>query len=192
MGRSPRRHPPQRSRLQVSAIDFPRARRYTRRPVEIDWTTWQPKEFATLLFIVREERILLIRKKRGLGAGKINGPGGRIEPGETSLEAAVRETREELGIEALCPKLRGELHFQFVEGYSLHCSVFVSADFLGEPVETSEAVPLWTPLNAIPYEEMWADDVWWLPQVLAGEKVRGFFHFEREILLGYRVLVENG
>jgi hypothetical protein len=56
----------------------------------------------------------------------------------------------------------------------------------------SEAVPLWTPLNAIPYEEMWADDVWWLPQVLAGEKVRGFFHFEREILLGYRVLVENG
>ncbi|MGA7392166.1 MAG: 8-oxo-dGTP diphosphatase, partial [Terrimicrobiaceae bacterium] len=161
-------------------------------PVEIDWTTWQPKELATLLFIVREERILLIRKKRGLGAGKINGPGGRIEPGETSLEAAVRETREELGIEALSPKLRGELCFQFVDGYSLHCSVFVSADFLGEPVETSEAVPLWTPLNAIPYEEMWADDVWWLPQVLAGEKVRGFFHFEREILLGYRVLVENG
>lgn len=158
--------------------------------MEIDWTTWQPKEFATLLFVVRDGCILLIRKKRGLGAGKINGPGGRIEPGETPLEAAVRETREELGIEALSPKLRGELHFQFVDGYSLHCSVFVSADFLGEPVETSEAVPLWTPLNAIPYEEMWADDVRWLPQLLAGEKVCGFFHFEREVLLDYRVLVE--
>jgi 8-oxo-dGTP diphosphatase len=168
-------------------MDFSPARRYTSLPMQFDWNSWQPKEFATLLFIVRDGRILLIRKKRGLGAGKINGPGGRIEPGETSLEAAVRETREELGIEALWPELRGELHFQFVDGYSLHCSVFVSMDFVGEPTETAEAVPLWTPLNAIPYREMWADDICWLPQVLSGEKVRGFFHFEREMLLAYRV-----
>ena len=130
----------------------------------MSWSGWQPKEFATLLFIFRGENVLLIRKKRGLGAGKINAPGGRIEPGETSLDAAVRETREELGIEALSPELRGELHFQFVDGYSLHCSVFVSEDFLGEPIETPEAVPLWTPLTAIPYEEMWPDDIWWLPR----------------------------
>ena len=113
-------------------------------------------------FVVRDGEVLLIRKKRGLGAGKINGPGGRIEPGETSREAAIRETREELGIEALSPELRGELHFQFLDGYSLHCSVFVSTEFVGQPIETVEAVPLWTPLDAIPYEEMWADDICWL------------------------------
>jgi 8-oxo-dGTP diphosphatase len=93
--------------------------------MEFDWAGWQPTECATLLFVVRDGEILLIRKKRGLGAGKINGPGGRIEPGETALDAAVRETREELGIEALSPELRGELHFQFLDDYSLHCSVFV-------------------------------------------------------------------
>jgi 8-oxo-dGTP diphosphatase len=158
--------------------------------MEFDWASWQPKECATLLFVIREGKILLIRKKRGLGAGKINGPGGRIEAGETSLDAAVRETREELGIEALSPELRGELHFQFVDGYSLHCSVFVSGDLVGEPVETSEAIPLWTPLNAIPYEEMWADDICWLPAVLAGRKVRGFFHFEHERLLSHQVVAE--
>src|SRR4029079_6250419 len=98
----------------------------------MDWTTWEPKERATLLFVVKDGQILLIRKKRGLGAGKINGPGGRIEPGESAIEAAVRETREELGIEAHSPKLHGELHFQFVDGYSLHCSVFVSPDCTGE------------------------------------------------------------
>jgi 8-oxo-dGTP diphosphatase len=156
----------------------------------MSWSGWQPKEFATLLFIFRDENVLLIRKKRGLGAGKINAPGGRIEPGETSLDAAVRETREELGIEALSPELRGELHFQFVDGYSLHCSVFVSEDFLGEPIETPEAVPLWTPLTAIPYEQMWPDDIWWVPKIIAGGKVRGFFHFEEEKLLSYEVAVE--
>ena len=98
----------------------------------------------------------------------------------------MRETREELGIEALSPELRGELHFQFFDGYSLHCSVFVSEDFLGEPIETPEAVPLWTPLTAIPYEQMWPDDIWWLPKIIAGGKVRGFFHFEEEKLLSMK------
>ena len=48
----------------------------------IDWSTWQGEMLATLMFIIQDGRILLIEKKRGLGAGKINGPGGKIEPGE--------------------------------------------------------------------------------------------------------------
>ena len=131
----------------------------------MDWTTWEPKERATLLFVVKDGQILLIRKNRGLGAGKINGPGGRLEPDETPLEGAIRETLEELGIEALSPELRGELHFQFVDGYSLHCSVFIAPDFTGEPIETDEAIPLWTSLDALPFHEMWADDEHWLPAV---------------------------
>jgi 8-oxo-dGTP diphosphatase len=159
--------------------------------MEFDWVSWRPKEFATLLFVVRDGHILLIRKKRGFGAGKINGPGGRIEAGETFLEAAVRETREELGIVPLSPELRGELHFQFVDGYSLHCSVFVASGCIGEPIETAEAIPLWTPLHAIPYQEMWADDIRWLPDLLAGCKIRGFFHFEDERLLSHQVFSER-
>lgn len=155
--------------------------------MEVNWSEWQPRERATLLFIVKEGQILLIRKKRGLGAGKINGPGGRLEPGETPREAALRETREELGIDAIDPVLRGELHFQFVDGYSLFCSVFVAPDFRGEPIETDEAVPLWTPVDAIPYDEMWEDDIHWLPGVLEGRQFRGFFTFEDDRMLWHRV-----
>lgn len=155
--------------------------------MEIDWSIWQPKERATLLFVVRDGQILLIRKKRGLGAGKVNGPGGRLEEGETPLEGAVRETREELGIDALEPVLRGELHFQFVDGYSLHCSVFTAPDCVGEAIETPEAVPLWTPVGAIPYDEMWEDDARWLPGVLAGRNFRGFFVFDGDRMLSHRV-----
>ena len=58
----------------------------------IDWSKWVPRETATLCFIEKEGQLLLIHKKRGLGAGTINAPGGRLEPGETPLEAAIRET----------------------------------------------------------------------------------------------------
>jgi len=155
--------------------------------MEIDWAAWQPGERATLLFVVRNGQILLIRKKRGLGAGKINGPGGRLELGETPAEGAVRETREELGIEALDPTLRGELHFQFVDGYSLLCSVFTSPDCEGDAIETDEAVPLWTPLDAIPYHEMWEDDERWLPGMLSGRSFRGYFLFDGDKMLSHRV-----
>ena len=160
--------------------------------MQIDWANWRPKEFATLLFVVRNGEILLIRKKRPLRAGNINGPGGRIEAAQSSHDAAVREAREELGIVPVSPELRGELHFQFVDGYSLHCSVFVSTDCIGEPVETAEAIPMWTPLHAIPYDEMWADDIRWLPDLLAGSRIRGFFHFEEDTLLAHQVFSDFG
>ena len=63
----------------------------------VDGPNWRPQERGVLCFIVKEGRILLIEKKRGLGAGKVNGPGGRIEKGETAEQAAVRETQEYRG-----------------------------------------------------------------------------------------------
>src|SRR3954468_14180813 len=112
--------------------------RATVRP-EMDWTTWIPRERANLCFIVKDGRVLLIRKKRGLGAGKINGPGGKIELGETALQSAIRETQEEIGVTPLEIEERGILCFQFVDGYSLHCVVFFAHGYEGELIETVEA-----------------------------------------------------
>jgi 8-oxo-dGTP diphosphatase len=152
------------------------------------WNTWQPRERATLCFLIRDEKILLIRKKRGLGAGKINGPGGRIEPGEEPHECAIRETSEEVGLTPQNVQNRGELHFQFLDGYSLHCTVFVANDYSGELTETDEALPIWTPLDSIPYEEMWADDIHWLPGIINGGTFRGYFHFDGEKMLSKEIL----
>ncbi len=75
------------------------------------WQNWQPTMRASLCFVRREGQILMIRKKRGLGAGKINGPGGRLDTGETALQAAIRETEEELRVTPLNLSERGELHW---------------------------------------------------------------------------------
>ena len=154
------------------------------------WKTWEPRERATLCFLIQDGQILLIRKKRGLGAGKINGPGGRIEPGEEPHECAVRETSEEVGLTPRNVQNRGELHFQFADGYSLHCAVFVAHEYTGELIETDEALPIWTPLDSIPYDEMWADDIHWLPGVIQGGTFRGYFHFDGETMLSKHLLWE--
>jgi 8-oxo-dGTP diphosphatase len=151
--------------------------------MEPDWSVWIPQDVATLLFVERDGALLLIRKKRGLGAGKINAPGGRLEPGETPLTAAIREVQEEVGVTPHAPEHRGELRFQFVDGYRLHCHVFWSAGCDGIPVETDEAAPMWVPVGEVPYAEMWADDALWLPRMLAGSNFSGRFVFDGDRML---------
>jgi 8-oxo-dGTP diphosphatase len=154
---------------------------------EIDWQTWQPTEYASLCFIISHRKILLIRKKRGLGAGKINGPGGRIERGETAEESAIRETQEEIGVTPLGLEMGGELFFQFLDGYKLHVAVFTANDCSGELIETHEAKPIWTDLDKIPYHEMWQDDPIWLPHLIERRKFRGYFLFDGEQLRSHRM-----
>jgi 8-oxo-dGTP diphosphatase len=107
----------------------------------IDWAAWRPTERATLLFVVRDHEVLLIRKKTGLGAGKVNGPGGRIEAGETDEAGAVREAEEELRITPTGVRKAGELRFQFTDGYALHGAVYTATGYTGTPFRTTTCGP---------------------------------------------------
>ena len=157
---------------------------YTLDQIDDNWTA---VHLATLLFVIDGEKILLIRKKRGLGAGKINGPGGKLDPGETLQQCAVREVQEEVGVTPINPVAVGELRFQFTDGYSIHVHVFTALAHIGTTIETDEAVPLWIDKTAIPYDEMWADDKIWLPRVLDGESVWGRFIFREDEILEHEV-----
>jgi 8-oxo-dGTP diphosphatase len=154
---------------------------------DINWDEWIPQQRATLLFVVKDGKILLIHKKRGLGAGKINGPGGRLDDGETPGECAVREVEEELLVTPIGVRPVGQLRFQFVDGLSIHGYVFRADDCVGEPRETDEAVPLWTPIDEIPYDNMWADDRLWLPLMLRETPFDGRFIFDGERMLSHVV-----
>ena len=154
---------------------------------ELDWVRWSPDERATLIFVIRSAEILLIHKKRGLGAGKITGPGGKLHAGETALACALREIREEVGVRVREADPAGELHFQFTDGYRLSVTVFSATGCDGEPRETEEAVPMWVSLDAIPYGRMWADDVLWMPLMLAGRSFSGHFLFQGDRMLGHRI-----
>ena len=154
---------------------------------EIDWARWQAVDRCTLVFVVEAGRVLLIRKKRGLGAGKINGPGGRLEPGETPEQCAVREVREEVGLDVEALRQAGVLRFQFADGYSTHVHVYRTEHFTGRLVETEEALPFWVAIPEVPYDEMWADDRFWLPMLFEGQRFDGRFLFDGDTLVDYRL-----
>ncbi len=155
----------------------------------VDGANWKPREKATLCFIIENGKILLIEKKRGLGAGKVNGPGGRIEAGETAEQGAIRETQEEVGLTPTGMEWAGELSFQFRDGYSLHVELYRASGWTGELCETDEAKPFWCSTSEIPYGRMWADDEQWMPRLLAGEKFRGWFEFEGDRMEWFRMEV---
>ena len=156
----------------------------------MDWEIWQDKDLATLVFVIRDGKVLLINKKTGLGKGKINAPGGKVERDETPLACAVRECREELGITVSKLEYCGQHRFQFVDGYSIHVWVYRTADYEGVPTESVEAKPLWVPLDEIPYEQMWADDRLWIPMMLRGERFQGRWIFDGDKMLDYELLSE--
>lgn len=149
---------------------------------------WRATDQATLLFVVENENVLLIRKKRGLGAGKINGPGGKFEQGETAQQCAHREVAEELCIEVNDSQQVGRLRFQFTDAYSIDVHVFLATHYAGTPMETAEAEPLWFAKADIPYDEMWADDRLWLPRVLAGDTVDGRLIFAKDVILEHELV----
>jgi len=66
---------------------------------------------------------------------------------------------------------------------SIHCHVYVAHEYSGEPTATREANPFWCEKKNIPYEKMWADDAYWLPQMLDSQQFNGRFIFEKEEIL---------
>lgn len=135
----------------------------------------------TLLFLVKDDQILLAMKKRGFGAGKWNGVGGKIEAGESIHDALVRECQEEIGVTPTNWKPVAELDFvqdSTTDPWHMYVHAFISHEWEGEPTESEEMAPKWFTLDAIPYVDMWDDDQYWLPRVLKGELVTGNFIFD--------------
>jgi len=150
---------------------------------EIDWPNWKPVDTAVLTFIRCDGKLLLILKKRGLGKGKFNAPGGRLEAGETPEQAAVRETQEEVGLTPQHLRPAGRLDFAFTDGYSLRCHVFTADAYDGTLAETDEADPFWCSETDIPYGRMWTDDCIWIPLMLEGRRFEARFVFDGDLML---------
>lgn len=142
---------------------------------------------AVVTYIINKSQLLLIEKKRGLGAGKINVPGGHIEVGETPLQAAIRETKEEVNLDISNLELMGLLHFKFTDGLELKGWVYRCYDFTGIPTESDEAKPFWNDLDKIPYNLMWEDDEIWLPEMLKGRYFNGYFEFDKDEMLTRKI-----
>lgn len=142
---------------------------------------------ATLCFLVDGNppaRILLGHKKVGFGQGKWGGVGGKLEPGETPAQAAIREVYEETGVGVQEVDLCRAAHLTFLfpckPEWSQVVHVFVAYRWEGQASESHEIAPAWFDVEQIPYAQMWDDCRHWLPEVLAGTVVCAVFTFGRD------------
>jgi 8-oxo-dGTP diphosphatase len=131
-----------------------------------------------------DPEVLLGYKKVRFGAGKYTGIGGRIESGERTVSAAIREMEEETGVVVEEKDLQqvGQLTFLFPAhpAWNQIVHVFISKTWEGDPVESEEVIPRWFPVDKIPYEKMWQDAAYWLPRILSGDRIRARFTFNSD------------
>ncbi|UIJ36614.1 8-oxo-dGTP diphosphatase [Allobranchiibius sp. GilTou73] len=130
-----------------------------------------------LMLLRRGGDLLLGEKLTGFGAGRVVAPGGHVEPGESPLAAAVRETHEETGLAVHDATLCARLEFAFPArpAWDLRLEVFTSTTHTGALTPSSELAPWWCPVRGLPLDRMWDDDRYWLARVLGGERLQGRF-----------------
>ncbi len=139
----------------------------------------------SLLFLLNGREVLLGRKKRGFAKGRWLGFGGKLEPGETIEQTAVRETVEEAWLRPLELARMATVNFYFPHkpAWNQQVCVFTSRQWEGAPAESDEMAPQWFDVTALPLNTMWADARHWLPQVLAGKTLQADFRFNPELAI---------
>ena len=135
---------------------------------------------TTLCYLVKDGKVLLAMKKRGFATGKMNGPGGKVEAGETPEDACRREFFEETNSRIGSVEERGVIEFVFADkpDWNQECHIYVATEYEDEPVETEEMRPDWHDIGNLPLSDMWEDDPIWLPGVLVGGTVNMRFNFD--------------
>lgn len=139
-------------------------------------------KLMTLGIVHKDKKVLLGMKKRGFGALRWNGFGGKVQENETIEQSFRREMEEECSLKLGELEELGILKFEFQKnpGEILEVHLFKAIEFFGDPTESEEMKPEWFDEDKIPFDKMWSDDPYWFPLFLEGKKFKGKFLFDDE------------
>ncbi len=114
--------------------------------------------------------ILICQRRAGQPMGlKWEFPGGKIEPGETSRQALIRELHEELGIAATLGDYVSTVHHSYRNGGAIEIEFFLVQTFAGELVNHIFQQVRWVPLATLPDFDFLAADLTLIRDIACGK-----------------------
>ena len=124
-------------------------------------------KLATLCYLRRDGQTLMIhrvKKANDMHEGKWNGLGGKLNPGESPEECAVREIFEESGLRVRNPQLKGFLTFPaFSQDEDWYVFIYLIEDFEGELIDSPEGILRWVDNADLTTLNLWEGDPIFLP-----------------------------
>lgn len=110
---------------------------------------WPRPDACVGAVVVRGDEILLVRRGHGPAGGRWSIPGGRIEWGETTAEAVVREVAEETGLTVVCGGFVG--WFEVIEPDGHRVILDFEATVIGGELRAGDdaAEATWVPLDKL-------------------------------------------
>lgn len=123
----------------------------------------------TLSFVLHGEDVLLLRgaPDKRLWPNRYNGVGGHVERGEDILSAALREIREETGLQVRRPRLCAVVHVEVGEQVGVLLFVFTAEAESRQVVSGQEGTLEWVPKGQVLEKDLVSDLRTLLPRVLA-------------------------
>ncbi len=117
---------------------------------------------ATLCYVRDGDKTLMlhrVKKQNDMHEGKWNGLGGKVEKGESPEECAIREVREESGLEVMDPILRGFICFPLFDGEN-DWNVFIYRfdGYNGTQQESAEGHLAWLDAEELKQVPLWEGD----------------------------------
>lgn len=148
-------------------------------------------KLATLCYVMHEGKTLMIyrnKKENDYHEGKWNGLGGKFEQGETPEECAVRELKEETGLDTVNPRLKGIITFpMFDTKEDWYVFLFVIKEFTGELIDSPEGELAWIENDKLPALNLWEGDKIFIPWLFQDKFFSAKFNYENGKFTGYSV-----
>lgn len=148
-------------------------------------------KFATLCYVRSQGCTLMIhriKKQNDMHAGKWNGLGGKLEPGETPEECALREIWEESGIKVKNLHWKGFLTFpQFANQENWYAFVFIADADQEMIIDSNEGELRWIPNDKILELDLWEGDRIFLPWLDQPRFFSAKFNYQDKKLVDYQV-----
>ena len=149
-------------------------------------------KLGTLIYLKRDRKTLMlhrVKKEQDFHEGKWNGLGGKLEPGETPEECAIREVKEESGLDLKNPRLRGIITFpMFDQVDDWYVYLFTGSDFSGELIDSPEGNLDWIDDDKVLDLNLWEGDYTFLKWLDQDQFFSAKFTYENKQLIDHSVV----